>query len=57
MVHQAIIRLENYQPTYLKIRVKDLIQAMETWAKQAEADAAAVRDEIPKIRLRRFIFF
>lgn len=57
MVHQAIIRLESYQPTYLGIRVKNLIAAMEAWAKQAEADAEAVREQIPKISLRRFIFF
>lgn len=56
MIHQAIIRLENYQPTCLRIRVKDLIQAMEEWAKKVEADAEAVREQIPKIRLRRFIF-
>ncbi len=57
MIHQAIIRLENYQPTYLGIRVEDLIRAMEQWAKQVKADAEAVREQIPKIRLRRFIFF
>jgi predicted metal-dependent hydrolase len=57
MVYQAIIRLEIYQPFYLGIRVKDLIQTMEAWAKQVEADAGAVQEPIPKIRLRRFIFF
>lgn len=57
MIYQALIRLENYQPTYLRVRVKDLIAAMEAWAKQAEADGGAKRDEIPKIRLQRFIFF
>lgn len=57
MVHQAIIRLENYQPSYLGIRVKHLIAAMEEWAKQVEADGKAVGEQIPKIRLRRFIFF
>lgn len=57
MVRQAIIRLENYQPTYLRIRVKDLIQAMEAWAKEVEAGNGAMRERIPKIRWRRFIFF
>ena len=57
MVRQAIIRLENYQPTYLGIRVQDLIRAMEAWAKQIEADNRIKGGEIPKIRWRRFIFF
>ena len=57
MVHQAMIRLENYQPTYLRIRVERLIHAMEQWAKQVEAKSQAGREEIPKIRMRRFIFF
>jgi predicted metal-dependent hydrolase len=57
MIYQALIRLENYQPTYLRIRVKDLIQTMEAWAKQAETDSGEVREQIPKIRLLRFIFF
>ncbi len=57
MVHQAMIRLENYQPSYLGIRVTHLIQAMEEWTRQVEADSEAVRGQIPKIRLRRFLFF
>ena len=57
MVRQAIVRLENYQPTYLGIKVRNLIQAMERWAEEAESDSAAVGEEIPKIRLRRFLFF
>ena len=57
MVRQAMIRLENYQPGYLGIRVKRLIQTMEEWAKQAEADSGAVKGEIPKILLHRFFFF
>ncbi|TAJ82240.1 DUF309 domain-containing protein [bacterium] len=57
MVHQAMIRLENYQPNYLGIRVKHLVQAMEEWTRQVEAGSEAVREEIPKIRLRRFLFF
>jgi len=57
MVHQAMIRLENYQPSYLGIRVKHLIQAMEEWTRQVEADNVTIREQIPKIRLRRFLFF
>lgn len=57
MIYQALIRLENYQPTFLKIRVAELIRAMEAWAKQAEADGSRVREQIPKIRVRRFLFF
>jgi predicted metal-dependent hydrolase len=57
MIYQALIRLENYQPIYLRIRVKDLIQTMEAWAKRAETDSGGVRGQIPKIRLRRFLFF
>ena len=57
MIRQAIIRLENYQPSYLGIRVNHLIQAMEQWAKQIEADSGAPRGEIPKIRRHRFFFF
>lgn len=57
MIFEAVIRLENYQPTYLGIKVKDLIQTMERWAKRAEADSGAVSEPIPKIRLRRFTFW
>lgn len=57
MVYHAIIRLENYQPVYLGIKVKKLIEAMESWAKRVEADGGAPGEETPKIRLRRFILF
>lgn len=57
MVYQAIIRLENYQPTYLRIRVGDLMRDMEAWAKRIEADGAVMKEEIPKIGLRRFVLF
>jgi predicted metal-dependent hydrolase len=57
MVRQAVIRLENYQPGYLGIRVSDLISALEEWAKQAEAEGEALKAEIPKIPLRRFFLF
>ena len=57
MVHQAMIRLENYQPSYLGIRVKRLIHSMEDWVELLEAESEALREQIPKIRLHRFIFF
>lgn len=57
MIHQAVIRLESYQPRYLGIRVTRLISAMEEWAQQAEAGSEAVRERMPKIQLRRFLFF
>jgi len=41
----------------LGISVKRLIQTMEEWAKQVEADSGAVKGEIPKILLHRFFFF
>jgi predicted metal-dependent hydrolase len=54
MIYQALIRLENYQPAFLGIQVKELCQAAETWAKAAEAAGAAAPADIPKIRTRRF---
>jgi hypothetical protein len=49
MIHQALIRFENYQPSYLEIRVRELSESMEAWAAKA-ADAAAGGLPIPKIR-------
>lgn len=58
MIYQALIRMENYQPAFLHIRVKELSQAMEAWAKAAEAAGAAPASHpIPKIHLQRFSFF
>ena len=36
MVYQALIRLENYQPTFLEVRVDALCAALEAWAKAIE---------------------
>ena len=51
MIRQALIRFENYQPSYLEIRVRDLSESMEAWA----ATAAEAGDQslltTPKIRL------
>ncbi len=58
MIYQALIRFENYQPTFLEIRVKDFCQAVEAWAKAAEKqDAQPNATNIPKIQFRRFSFF
>ena len=58
LIYQALIRLENYQPAFLQIRVKDLCQAVEAWAKAAEMpDARPSASNIPKISVQRFGFF
>ena len=58
MIYQALIRLENFQPVFLQIRVKDLFQAAEAWAKAAEApEAKPSTSMIPKIQFQRFSFF
>jgi predicted metal-dependent hydrolase len=58
MIHQALIRFENYQPAFLQVRVKDLCEAAEAWAKAAESSGAKPAvSTIPKIQLRRFGFF
>jgi uncharacterized protein len=58
LINQALIRLENYQPAFLQIQVKDLCQAAEAWAKAAEvAGAMPTASNIPKVRMQRFSFF
>ena len=58
LIHQALMRLENYQPAFLQVQVKDLCQNAEAWAKAAEAAGAQPSaSNIPKIRLQRFSFF
>ena len=58
MIYEALIRFENYQPTFLQVRVKELSEAMEAWAKAAEAAGATpTAQAIPKIPLQRFGFF
>lgn len=58
MIYQALIRLENYQPAFLNVDVKDLCQGAESWAKAAEvAEIAPSPSSIPKIKLQRFSFF
>jgi uncharacterized protein len=58
MIRQALVRLENYQPAFLHVRVKELCEAMESWAKEAEAQgASSPSSTLPKIHLQRFSFF
>ncbi len=57
MIRQALIRLENYQPTFMRVKVTYLIGAMEAWAKLAEADGKRAEARIPKIRFNRFLIF
>jgi predicted metal-dependent hydrolase len=57
MIYQAVIRFENYQPVFLEVRVDQLSEAMERWAKAAEAAGSGpVAPPIPKIRLKRSLF-
>jgi hypothetical protein len=56
MVRQALIRLENYQPAFMQVRVAELSAALETWAKAAEAGGTN-SPSIPKIRLQGFNLF
>ena len=58
MIYQSLIRLENYQPAFLQIHVKNLCQAAEAWAKAAETPSAKPSaSNIPKIEMQRFSFF
>jgi predicted metal-dependent hydrolase len=57
MIYQALIRFENYQPAYLKIRVKELSEAIEAWAKAMEKGAEKSPLPIPKIRQEWLSFF
>lgn len=58
MIYQALIRFENYQPSFLQIHVAHLCRAAEEWAKSAEASGALPSaSTIPKIRVQRLGFF
>lgn len=58
MIYQALIRFENYQPAFLQVKVGELCQAAEAWAKAAEAAGAQPTSlAIPKITLQRFGLF
>jgi len=52
MVYQALIRFENYRPAFLQIKVAELCQAAEAWAKEAEAGATPSA-AMPKITIQR----
>jgi hypothetical protein len=58
MIYQAVIRFENYQPAFLQVRVKELSETMEAWAKAAEAAGTMPTSQaLPKIPLQSFSFF
>jgi uncharacterized protein len=58
MIYQALIRFENFQPAFLQVRVAELCQSAEAWAKATEAaNAVASKATIPKIQLQHFSFF
>lgn len=58
MIYQALIRFENFQPAFLQVRVAELCQSAEAWAKATEAaNAVASTATIPKIQLQHFSFF
>ncbi len=58
MIHQALVRLENYQPLFLHVRVEQLMAELEAWAKLAEAaKIPPPLSSIPKISYQRFDFF
>lgn len=54
MARQALIRFEEYQPSFLQIKVKELSDSIHHWAQTVEKGGVA---EIPKIPLQRFSFF
>jgi len=51
MIYQALIRFENYPSSHLEIRIKDLSESMEAWAKGMDAAEKAV-SSIPKIPMQ-----
>jgi predicted metal-dependent hydrolase len=57
LIRQALIRFENYQPSYLEVRVRDLSEAMEAWAEKAADSADRPLSSIPKIYLDGFSLF
>jgi predicted metal-dependent hydrolase len=56
MIYQALIRFENYQPAYLQIRVKELSETMEAWAREIEQGTGQFPSASPKILQERFGF-
>src|SRR5262247_3481690 len=52
LIHQALIRFENFQPIFLQVRVKDLCHAADAWAVAAEGTGAQPSAAgLPKIRV------
>jgi uncharacterized protein len=57
LIYQALIRFENYQPTYSDVKVAELATTMEAWAKELEASGVRGDKPVPSIAVRRFRFF
>jgi uncharacterized protein len=58
MINQALIRFENFQPDFLQVRVEELCETMEAWAKATESAGGQLpSSSLPKIPLGRFKFF
>ena len=58
MIYQALIRLENYQPTFLNVDVEGLCRRAEAWAKSVESGKIdPSKQDIPQIKFQRFRFF
>ena len=53
---QALIRLENYRPAYLGVKVTPLMAAVEQWAEASEKEVTAA-PKMPKISVQRFGLF
>jgi predicted metal-dependent hydrolase len=56
IIHQALVRLENYRPAFLEVPVKELSEAAEAWTRVAQAQSPAAPAP-PKIQLQRFSLF
>jgi uncharacterized protein len=57
LIYQALMRFDNYQPTYFDVKVADLVATMEAWAKELEASGIRGQKPVPTIGVRRFRFF
>jgi hypothetical protein len=58
MIHQTLVRFEQYQPEFLQVKVQELSALLEEWASQARhADVPPPITSIPKIPVQRSGFF
>ena len=59
MIRQALVRLENYSPSYSRVKINDLIHALEEWTEKAKAGGNTnppASKGIPKILMSRSFF-